>query len=105
MAILCRTRIQKHNGTYFFEIQPKENETPEKTRERLPDKETKCSFEKITAAELIIATIRSIIKKELKEKLEKATQKILDLIKILQHESQEREYERKRGLKIKQIRY
>ena len=38
---------------------------------------------------------------ELKEKLEKATQKIPDFIKILQHDTQEREYEQKREVKVK----
>ena len=39
--------------------------------------------------------------KKLKEKLEKATQKIPDFIKILQHDTQEREYEQKREPKVK----
>ena len=73
----------QQNRNDFFELQPRESETPEQTWERLLDVERKCKFEKITAEELIIAKFRSLIKeKELKEKLEKATQKIADFVKI-----------------------
>ena len=81
----------------FFELQPRESETPEQMWERLLDVERKCRFEKITAEELIIAKFRSLIKeKDLKEKLEKATQKIPDFVKILHEDSQERKYEKKK---------
>ena len=70
--------------------------------ERLLDVERKCRFEKITAEELIIAKFRSLIKeKDLKEKLEKATQKIPDFVKILQEDTQERQYEQKKESKRK----
>ena len=87
----------RHNSNDFFKLQPRENESPEQMWERLLDVERKCRFEKITAEELIIAKFRSLIKeKDLKEKLEKATQKIPDFVKILQEDTQERKYEKKK---------